>query len=54
MTVKKFTTKRTLVSLTQKEEDYLIKLQEMKSTTASEIVRQAIRCMYEKEVNNGL
>ncbi len=51
MSVKKWTTIRKLFSLTQKEEDAIALLTEMHSTTASEVVRQAIREKLERDLN---
>lgn len=47
---KKFTSKRTMVSLTPREEEALEFLTDKLSTTAAEIFRQAVRQMYEREI----
>ncbi len=51
MSVKKWTTVRKLFSLTQKEEDAIAQLTQIHSTTASEVVRQAIREKLERDLN---
>ncbi len=49
MNTKKWTTVRKLFSLTQREEDAIAVLTKLHSTTASEVVRQALREKLERD-----